>query len=348
MRARLSDAAFFVAQDRTHRLDSRVAALGGVAFHAKLGSYGDKAHRMGALAAWLAPAFGVDATEAARAATLAKADLVTLTVGEFPELQGVMGRLLRPGTTASRTLWLRPSQSTISPAGASDDVAPSKLGALVAFADRVDTLVGCLAVGLRPTGSEDPFGLRRVASGAIRTLLQHRIRLSLRDATLEAWEVFARENGKMLASVTAAKGTRDDAVKAVLDFAAERLKSLLEERFPRDVVAACMAASRDNPVDVLERAEALAAFWENARRGRPGGGLQARVQHLRQGARGGLRRRRPGASQPARRGRAHRRLRGHTQELEAHCSPRGATRRRSTSWPARSARPSTVSSRRCS
>ena len=148
------------------------------------------------------------------------------------------------------------------PRGAADAVAPSKLGAVVALADRLDTLVGCFAVGLRPSGSEDPFGLRRVAIGTLRTLLHHRASLSLAEALGAAWDVYADENGRMVASAAAAKATRDDTVRALVDFAAERLRGLLDERFPRDVVAACMAASRDNPFDVFERAEGLATFWE--------------------------------------------------------------------------------------
>jgi glycyl-tRNA synthetase beta chain len=261
MRARLSDASFFVEQDRKSRLDTRVSALDAVAFHAKLGSYGDKARRVADLSSGIAAAMGTDAAHATRAGLLAKADLVTLTVGEFPELQGLMGAFYaaHDGEAADVVSAIREHYQ---PRGAADDVAPSKPGAVLALADRLDTLLGCLAVGLRPTGSEDPFGLRRVAIGILRTLLHHKARVSLADATRAAWEVFAAENGRMLASATAAKIGRDEAVTAVVEFCAERLRGILEERFPRDVVAACMAAGKENPVDVLERVEALAAFWE--------------------------------------------------------------------------------------
>ena len=261
MRARLSDAAFFVSQDRKHPLAERVADLDGVVFHAKLGSYGDKARRMAALAPFVAAAFGVDASQSARAASLAKADLVTLTVGEFPELQGEMGAYHarldgEPGAVADAI------GEHYQPKGAADDVAPSRMGAVVAITDRVDTLVGCLAVGLKPTGSEDPFGLRRLAGGVVRTLLQHRVRLSLAELAGAAWDVYAAENGKMLAAATGAKTTRESLVATVVDFCAERLRVLLEARYGRDPVAACMAAGKDDPVDVAERVEALAAFWK--------------------------------------------------------------------------------------
>ncbi len=261
MRARLSDASFFVEQDRKSRLDSRIAALDAVAFHAKLGTYGDKARRVAALGAWLARSMGADADHAARGGLLCKADLVTLTVGEFPELQGLMGAFYA-GHDGEHSDVVAAIREHYQPRGASDDVAPSVSGAVIALADRLDTLVGCLAVGLRPTGSEDPFGLRRVAIGILRTLLHHKARLSLTDAAAQAWDVYASAGGPMIASAEAAKTTREGAVSLVVEFCAERLRGLLEERFPRDVVAACMAAGRDVPVDVFERVGALASFWE--------------------------------------------------------------------------------------
>jgi glycyl-tRNA synthetase beta chain len=261
MRARLSDASFFVEQDRKSRLDARLPHLEGVAFHAKLGSYGDKTRRMAAIARWLAGPMGVDPDDAARAATLSKADLVTLTVGEFPELQGLMGAFYA-GHDGERNEVTRAVAEHYQPRGASDDVAPSLLGATVALADRLDTLVGCLAVGLRPTGSEDPFGLRRVSMGVLRTLLHHTVNLSLSATMGAVWDVYATENGKMLASATAAKTTRESAIAAVMDFCNERLRGMLEERYSRNAVAACMASRKDSPYDVEERSRALSAFWK--------------------------------------------------------------------------------------
>lgn len=260
MRARLSDASFFVEQDRRARLDARLRALEGVTFHAKLGSYGDKARRVSSLAAWFASRLGLDEAAAARAGLLAKADLVTLTVGEFPELQGMMGAFYAAHDGESAEV-SRAIAEHYQPRGAADDVAPSRLGAVVALADRLDTLVGCFAVGLRPSGSEDPFGLRRTTLGLLRSLLHHRMGISLADAVARALAVYAEENGRMAATLAAAKGSPAQVQGDVLAFAADRLKNLLEERFPRDVVAACMAAGRDAPVDVEERCAALATFW---------------------------------------------------------------------------------------
>lgn len=261
MRARLSDAAFFVAQDRQVRLDARVPSLDAVTFHAKLGSYGDKVRRLSVLARWLAEILGLDGALAARAATLAKADLVTLTVGEFPELQGLMGAFYAQHDGEDERV-ARALAEHYQPRGAGDRVAPSPLGAILAVADRLDTLVGCFAVGLRPSGSEDPFGLRRTTLGLLRTLLHHGIRVSLTEAFARAWDAYIAEDGRMVASVTASKISRETAMADVSAFVAERLKGLLEEHHDRDVVAACMAAGWEVPVDVQERVEALTTFWQ--------------------------------------------------------------------------------------
>lgn len=261
MRARLSDAAFFVEQDRHTKLSDRVASLDAVAFHAKLGSYGDKVRRLERLAPWFAERLGADPEKARRAATLAKADLVSLAVGEFPELQGIMGAhyASHDGEDAEVCDAIA---AHYQPKGASDDVATGAVAAALALADRFDTLVGCLGVGLRPTGSEDPFGLRRIAIGALRTLLQHRARVGLSEAAAFTFDVFHDEAGAMLAASQRDGVTRDQAVAAARDFCNERLKGILEERFAKDAITACMAARREEPVDVVERAEALGAFWQ--------------------------------------------------------------------------------------
>jgi len=267
MRARLNDAAFFVRQDRKKPLASRVADLDAVVFHARLGSYGDKARRLGALAASLTAAIDttrpgfVSVEEATRGALLAKADLVTLAVGEFPELQGEMGGYYarhdgEPAAVADAIA------QHYQPRGAADAVAPSPLGAVLAIADRLDTLVGCFAAGLRPTGGEDPFGLRRAAIGILRTLLDQRIRLDLRAAIESAQAAYLAHTAQSAAGkALVADDARGALTVAVVDFFAERLKGLLDERFGRDPVAACMAAGKTDPVDLLERVEAVDAFW---------------------------------------------------------------------------------------
>ncbi len=261
MRARLSDAAFFVDQDLLTPLRDRVSSLDAVAFHAKLGSYGDKVRRLERLAPWFAEHLGADPALARRAATLCKGDLVSLAVGEFPELQGIMGAHYAahdgedPAVCAAVATHYQPRS-------ASDDVPTEKVAAALALADRFDTLVGCLGVRLRPTGSEDPFGLRRLAIGALRILLHHGARVSLSEAAAFAYDTFAAERGAMLAAGTKDGVTRDEVITSVRDFCNERLKGVLEERFARDAITACMAARREVPVDVVERAEALGVFWQ--------------------------------------------------------------------------------------
>lgn len=261
MRARLSDAAFFVEQDQQTRLDARVDSLDAVAFHARLGSYGDKVRRLERLAPWFAERLGGDPEAARRAARLAKADLVSLAVGEFPELQGIMGAHYAAHDGESSAV-CDAIATHYQPKSAGDEVAAELAGAALALADRFDTLVGCLGIRLRPTGSEDPFGLRRMAIGALRTLLHHRARVGLSEAAAFAYGVFLDEKGAMIASSTREGVSADEVVSSVVEFCNERLKGILEERFARDAITACMAARREVPVDVVERAEALGRFWQ--------------------------------------------------------------------------------------
>ena len=249
MRARLSDARFFVDQDRHSTLESRVARLDGVIYHQKLGTYGDKSRRLETLAAWVADAIGADQVQAARAAKLAKADLVSLAVGEFPELQGVMGREYARNDGEADAVAVAVEEHYL-PKGAEDAVAESKVGAAVAIADRLDTLVGFFAIGQKPSGAGDPFGLRRAVLGLLRTLMHHRHHLSLATGAGRAFALYTKELPK----------SGDETGQELNDFIRERLEGLLVQRFPGDVVRACLASGHDDPVDVLERVEALAGL----------------------------------------------------------------------------------------
>ncbi len=262
MRARLSDAAFFVAQDRKTSLASRVDSLDAVVFHQRLGSYGDKVRRLEALAPMLAKHLGADEVSVKQSATLCKADLVTLTVGEFPEMQGQMGAYFARCDGEADTVSAAIAEHH-QPRSASDELPAGRAGAALAIADRIDTLMGCFAAGLRPTGSEDPFALRRSAMGALRVILHRRVHLSLSETVGLAWARYVSP------AVPRSPGVFDwlrtvqveVAQRAVLDFMSERLRGLLEERFAKPVVSACIAAGCDDPADVLDRVEALAAFW---------------------------------------------------------------------------------------
>jgi glycyl-tRNA synthetase beta chain len=178
LRARLSDAKFFWDEDRKRTLESRVADLKGIVFHAKLGTQYERVERIAKLAGEIAGKIGADRHKAERAARLAKADLTTGVVGEFPELQGVMGRYyaLHDKEDAEIADAVRDHYR---PVGPSDAVPSGKISIAVALADKLDQLVGFFAFDEKPTGSGDPFALRRAALGVIRTLLDNRIRLSL-------------------------------------------------------------------------------------------------------------------------------------------------------------------------
>ena len=231
LRARLSDAKFFWDEDRKRRLDSRIDDLKGIVFHAKLGTQYERVERIAKLAAEIAGKIGADPKKAERAARLAKADLTTGVVGEFPELQGVMGRYyaLHDGEAADIA---DAARDHYRPVGPSDAVPSSKISIAVALADKLDALTGFFAPGERPTGSGDPFALRRAALGVIRILLENKLRLPLK--------------------------TSDD----LLSFFADRLKVALREKGIRhDLIDAVFAlGGEDDLVRLVARVEALQAF----------------------------------------------------------------------------------------
>jgi glycyl-tRNA synthetase beta chain len=183
VRPRLSDAAFFYAQDRKQPLTASRAGLDAVTFQAKLGSIGDKVRRVAALARQIAveilPTVGGEAALAQQAAELCKCDLLSSMVGEFPELQGIMGRYyaLADGLPAECAEAIREHYL---PRGAGDALPATPAGIAVALADKIDTLAGIFAIGQKPTGTRDPFALRRAAIGVLRILLERRLPLALR------------------------------------------------------------------------------------------------------------------------------------------------------------------------
>jgi len=185
VRARLSDAKFFFETDRKIRLEDRLEKLKSIVFHEKLGTQYERVERIAALARELAPLVGTDPDKASRAARLAKADLVTEMVGEFPELQGLMGRYYAQlqGEDASVAAAI---EEHYKPAGPSDRVPSDPVAVVVALADKLDTLVGFWAIDEKPTGSKDPYALRRAALGMIRLVLENQIRLSVRRIAVNA------------------------------------------------------------------------------------------------------------------------------------------------------------------
>jgi len=178
IRARLSDAKFFYETDLKTRLEARLPKFGEIVFHEKLGTQAERIARLERLAAQIAPLVGAEEDEAKRAAHLAKADLLTEVVGEFPELQGLMGRYYataqgeRPSVAAA-------IEDHYKPQGPNDQVPTAPVSVAVALADKIDTLVGFWAIDEKPTGSKDPYALRRAALGVIRIVLENDLRLSL-------------------------------------------------------------------------------------------------------------------------------------------------------------------------
>ncbi|HEY1708255.1 MAG TPA: glycine--tRNA ligase subunit beta [Rhizomicrobium sp.] len=231
LRSRLADAKFFWDQDRRHTLESRVAALKNIVFHAKLGTQYERVERIEALAGEIAGKIGADVKNARRAARLCKADLTTGVVGEFPELQGVMGRYyaLHDGEDAEVADAIRDHYK---PQGPSDAVPTNKVSIAVALADKLDQLGGFFAAGEKPTGSGDPFALRRAALGTIRILLETKLRLAL------------------------------DVEADLLDFFAERLKVALREKGTRhDLIDAVFSLGNESDlVRLVARVEALQSF----------------------------------------------------------------------------------------
>lgn len=251
LRARLSDARFFWDQDRKRTLESRLPDLNPIVFHARIGSVGAKAGRLAELAAWLAPQVGADPLMTRRAGLLAKADLTTGMVGEFPELQGVMGRYYarldeEPDSVADAILW------HYSPAGPADACPADPVAVAVALADKLDSLTGFFAIGEKPTGSKDPFALRRAALGVIRIILENGLRLPLEPALTFAFDGI---KGDLLAEVSDAETVSAE----IIGFIAERLRVHLRgEGVRHDLIAAVLGlGSEDDLVRLVARVEAL-------------------------------------------------------------------------------------------
>ena len=261
LRARLSDARFFWDQDRKTRLEERLAALEPMVFHAKLGSLAQKADRLEVLAGELAIFVpGADAAEARRAGRLAKADLTTEMVFEFPELQGTMGghyaRHDGDGEEIARAV-----AEHYLPVGPSGACPSEPVSVAVALADKLDTLVGFFAVGERPTGSGDPYALRRAALGIIRLVLENGIRLPLREAFRKAYWGY----GETVPDFeTAPEGGHRPKLleRDLLEFFADRLKvHLRSEGVRHDLIAAVFAlGNEDDLVRLRARVDALRGF----------------------------------------------------------------------------------------
>jgi len=250
IRARLADAKFFFEQDRKVMLPDRVPKLKEIVFHEKLGSQYERVQRVWRLARELAPLVGADPDLAERAAILAKADLVSLMVGEFPELQGVMGRYYALDQEENEAV-ADAIAAHYKPLGPSDDVPREPVAIAVALADKLDMLVGFWAIDEKPTGSKDPYALRRAALGVIRIVLENDLRLRLKEYLLTH-----QATAKFDPAV-------HNLADRLLSFFADRLKVHLRDQGARhDLVDAVFALGGDDLLIIVRRVEALGRFLD--------------------------------------------------------------------------------------
>jgi glycyl-tRNA synthetase beta chain len=269
VRPRLSDAAFFYAQDRRTSLAARAAALDTVTFQAQLGSIGDKSRRLGMLAEEIAAHIDGDAKLAARAALLAKCDLVTNMVGEFPELQGIMGRYYALADGEPAEVADAVAEHYL-PRGAGDDLPQTRAGLAVSIADKLDTLAGIFAIGQKPSGTKDPFALRRAAIGVLRMMIEKRLPLDLTDLIDKALRLHGVFD-QPLAAGAKPLATRDEVALQVYDYVMERQRGQYLE--PADSATplpgvtteafdAVLATRPRSPLDVDKRLRALLDFLQ--------------------------------------------------------------------------------------
>lgn len=250
IRPRFSDAAFFWEQDLKQPLEHHTEALKGVVFQKKLGTLYDKSQRISQLGTAIAEQLGLDPALAQRAATLCKCDLMSNMVGEFPTLQGTMGRYYAekggevPDVAAAM-------EEQYLPRHAGDSLPETYCGRAIAIADRLDTLVGIFAIGQKPTGEKDPFGLRRAALGVLRIMIETPLQLDLEQLL------------KLAAQGLADQLPAEQAVPEVFDYMMERLRAYYADRnIPADVIDAVLASRPTRPEDFDLRVRAVAHFQQ--------------------------------------------------------------------------------------
>ncbi len=251
LRARLSDAKFFYEEDQKLQINDALAKLENIVYHEELGSVGDKVRRIRKIADRLSDKLGLSeaaASEVSRTADICKFDLVTQMVNEFPELQGTMGedyaRKAGEAETVAKAIF-----EHYQPRFAGDDVPSTEVGSIVSIADKMDTIVGCFSIGIIPTGSQDPYALRRQAAGIVQIVLERKLSISLQEIFDAAIEVHENSgNAKHL----------DDQLRINLyEFFSLRVRRLLSDNVRYDVVDAVIAAGFDDVVDVVGRSRAL-------------------------------------------------------------------------------------------
>jgi glycyl-tRNA synthetase beta chain len=278
IRARLSDAKFFYETDLKTRLENRLPKFENIVFHEKLGTQAERIARIVALAGHLAPIVGADVAKAERAAQLCKTDLLTEVVGEFPELQGLMGRYYAEAQGEDEAV-AHAAEDHYSPKGPDDLVPADPVSVAVALADKIDILTGFWAIDEKPTGSKDPYALRRAALGVIRIVLENQLRLGIiqvialrvlgRALTNDEGAYFARPANRKTIDIVQNRAALDiskyvEGEGNLLAFFADRLKVQLREQGARhDLVDAVFALpGQDDLVLVVRRIEALGKFLD--------------------------------------------------------------------------------------
>ena len=258
IRARLSDARFFYQTDLKTKLEDRLPTFNDIIFHEKLGTQADRIERIERLAVTMAPIVGADVKKAKRAAQLCKADLLTEIVGEFPELQGTIGKYYAEEQGEDEAV-AHAIEDHYRPKGPDDLVPSDPVSIAVALADKLDTLVGFWAADEKPTGSKDPYALRRAALGIIRLVLDNKIRLPLIETTKSA------AAGLVKGSTRDAAANRQQLPVDLLGFFADRLKVQLREQGARhDLVDAVFALEgQDDLLLIVRRVGALGQFLDN-------------------------------------------------------------------------------------
>lgn len=257
LRARLADAAFFWTEDCKESLENWLPQLEKIVFHEKLGTLAEKVARMRALGAYLSEVLGYAPAERAkadRAISLMKADLLSRVVYEFAELQGIMGEYYarKDGEDAEVAQAIREHYL---PRFAEDGLPESAAGKIAALVEKMDSLVGFFAVGIQPTGSQDPYALRRAAAGIVQIILQNRLEISLAAWISAAYAPFAQAGY--------ATQTLEEVIPALTAFLGQRLENILDEQGVRyDVLNAVRAAGYDNLYQASLRAQALRAYAE--------------------------------------------------------------------------------------
>ncbi len=248
VRPRLTDAEFFFQQDKKHRLEENNQRLASVVFQAQLGSVYDKALRVSSLAAFIAESIGGNPANAARAGLLSKCDLASEMVGEFPELQGIAGYYYARHDGEAEDVALALNEQYM-PRGAGAELPSTLTGAAVALADKLDTLAGIFGIGMLPTGSKDPYALRRAALGVLRILIEKQLELDLHTALQTA----VNQYGSAVKS--------DGLVDQVQDFIFDRLRARYEdEGIDVSVYQSVRSVHPDSPLDFDQRVQAVQAF----------------------------------------------------------------------------------------